>query len=93
MSISTHYPRVIAWLFISLQGVLVWQGNEMVTSIKDLTKVATQTQVQIAGHDQRLKEVEKDQAELARNSAAAIEALTNDTRDLDRRVNKLEAYQ
>lgn len=93
MSINSHYPRIIAWLFVTLQGVLVWQGNEMVTSIKDLTKVATQTQVQIASHEERIKEVEKDQQDLARNNGAAIQTLTNETRDLDRRVSKLETTQ
>lgn len=93
MSINTYYPRIIAWLFLSLQGVLVWQGNEMVTSIKDLTKVATQTQVQIASHEERIKGVEQDQQELAKNNGAAIQTLTNETRDLDRRVSKLETTQ
>ena len=93
MSINSHYPRIIAWLFVTLLGVRVWQGNEMVTSIKDLTKVATQTQVQIASHEERIKGVEQDQQELAKNNGAAIQTLTNETRDLDRRVSKLETTQ
>lgn len=93
MSINTHYPRIIAWLFVSLQGVLVWQGNEMVTSIKDLTKAASNTQVQIASHEERIKGVEKDQQELAKNNGMAIQTLANETRDLDRRVSKLETTQ
>ncbi|MBL0523209.1 MULTISPECIES: hypothetical protein [Aeromonas] len=94
MSISSpSLIKVTAWLFISLQGVLVWQGNRMVNSIDKLTIAAADNQAIMASQEVRLKEVEKDQMELSRNTGAAVLNLTSETRDLDRRITKLESTQ
>lgn len=94
MSISSpSLIKVTAWLFISLQGVLVWQGNRMVNSIDKLTIAAADNQAIMASQEVRLKEVEKDQMELSRNTGAAVLTLTSETRDLDRRITKLESTQ
>ncbi|MFM5576911.1 hypothetical protein ACET8O_20350 [Aeromonas veronii] len=97
MSLNSHLPRITAYLFVTLQAVLVWQGNRMVASIDKLTEAATQTQITIARQDDRIREMEKDQLELTKNTGSAIQSLSNETRDLDRRVNslasKLESIQ
>jgi hypothetical protein len=94
MSISSpSLIKVTAWLFISLQGVLVWQGNRMVNSIDKLTIAAADNQAIMASQEVRLKEVEKDQLELSRNTGTAVLNLTSETRDLDRRITKLESTQ
>lgn len=94
MSISSpSLIKVTAWLFISLQGVLVWQGNRMVNSIDNLTSAAAANQAIMASQEVRLKEVEKDQMELSRNTGTAMLNLTSETRDLDRRITKLESTQ
>lgn len=94
MSISSpSLIKVTAWLFISLQGVLVWQGNRMVDSIDKLTIAAADNQAIMASQEVRLKEVEKDQLELSRNTGTAVLNLTSETRDLDRRITKLESTQ
>jgi hypothetical protein len=94
MSISSpSLIKVTAWLFISLQGVLVWQGNRMVNSIDKLTIAAADNQAIMASQEVRIKEVEKDQLELSRNTGTALLNLTSETRDLDRRITKLESTQ
>lgn len=94
MSISSpSLIKVTAWLFISLQGVLVWQGNRMVNSIDKLTIAAADNQAIMASQEVRLKEVEKDQLELSRNTGTVVLNLTSETRDLDRRITKLESTQ
>lgn len=92
-SINSLSPKVIAWLFITLQSVLVWQGNRMVASIDKLADLATQTQINLASQDGRLKEVERDQLTLSQTTGTALQNLSNETRDLDRRVTKLETRQ
>lgn len=89
--------KVAGYLFIALQCVVVWQGKQMLDTQKELVNQGAKANERIAvmaaklaSSDERFSTIVSDLKQVDINTGKAIEGLNDDTRDLDRRVSKLE---
>lgn len=97
---TQHLIGIIGFLFITLQGIIAWQGQRMVTGIDLLTEAVNDSKVNQAtfkealkSQAERLAQLDADNDERAKGTDLALRALSGETRDLDRRVTKLENTQ
>lgn len=97
---TQHLIGIISVLFITLQGIIAWQGQRMVNGIDQLTEAVTDSKVNQAtfrealkSQGDRLAQMDADNDDRAKGTDLALRALSGETRDLDRRVTKLESTQ
>lgn len=97
---TQHLIGIISVLFVTLQGIIAWQGQRMVNGIDQLTEAVTDSKVNQAAfrealksQGERLAQLDADNDERAKGTDLALRALSGETRDLDRRVTKLENTQ
>lgn len=96
ISIATAL-KVAGYLFLALQCMVVWQGKQMLDNQEKLVsqgakaneKIAVMA-ARLASSDERFTTIVSDLKQVDINTNKAIESLNDDTRDLDRRVSKLE---
>lgn len=97
---TQHLIGIISVLFVTLQGIIAWQGQRMVNGIDQLTDAVTASKVNQAAFRETLKaqgdrlaQLDTENDDRAKGTDLALRALSGETRDLDRRVTKLENTQ
>lgn len=97
---TQHLIGIIGFLFITLQGIIAWQGQRMVNGIDLLTEAVNDSKVNQAtfkealkAQGERLAQLDTENDDRAKGTDLALRALSGETRDLDRRVTKLENTQ
>lgn len=97
---TQHLIGIIGFLFITLQGIIAWHTQRMVNGIDQLTDAVTASKVNQAAFRETLKaqgdrlaQLDTENDDRAKGTDLALRALSGETRDLDRRVTKLENTQ